>query len=87
MLLSHLLSHDREHHRATLMQEAEHARLIQLARSETSHLLPRWFALPRQASIHLFWSQAVQHGRTAALTAQRNTSPVLSAACCCPCSC
>ena len=59
MLLSHLLSHDREHHCATLVREAEHAHLVRLARSETSHPQSRWFALSRQASIRLFWSQAV----------------------------
>lgn len=86
MSLSHLLHHDMERHRALLEQEAEQARLLRLARSETSHRLPRRFAFPYQVNIHLLWNQMMQRGRVKTPTAQNNIGSALSATCCCVCS-
>lgn len=86
MLRSHLLSHEIESHCATLVQEAEHARLVRMARPAISHQWPIWFAFPRLVNRRLFWHQTAPRERAEAHMVQRNTGPALSASCCCACA-
>lgn len=82
MYPSHLLRDERMSHYVELLHEAEHERLVRLARPATSrHLnLSHWFARSRQR-ISLFRPQAAHQRRAEAL------APALPAACCAACSC
>lgn len=81
MYPSHLLSNERASHYAELLREAEHARLLRLARPQTNHHLPHWFTRFHLTSIHpcLAPNSATQTNRDAA--------PALPAACCAACLC
>jgi hypothetical protein len=84
---SHLLRHDMEYHRATLLREAAYARLVRLAHSETASLRQCWFARRYQRSIRLLWHQVTLRKQPRAVASQSILASALPTACCGACSC